>query len=130
MMDKDELIHKAKQARTKAYAPYSKFKVGAALLTDEGKVYSGANIENSSYSLTCCAERVAIFKAVSAGDANFNKLAVIGNTAEVISPCGACRQVMAEFFDENVLIYLSNLSGSVEETTISQLLPHSFTLKK
>lgn len=129
-MDSSQLINEAKQAREKAYAPYSKFKVGAALLSGSGKVYYGANIENSSYSLTCCAERIAIFKAVSEGEMGFTKFAIIGNSEDPISPCGACRQVMAEFFDDHVKIYLTNLTGNLKKTTISQLLPDSFTLKE
>lgn len=91
-------------------------------------MYGGCNIENASYSLTCCAERVAIFKAISAGDTNFKAMAVVGDTEDVISPCGACRQVMAEFFKEDVTIYLSNLKGLVEVTNITKLLPNSFQL--
>lgn len=127
-LKRDELIKKAKEARQVAYAPYSNFKVGAALLTSKGKLYLGNNIENSSYSLTCCAERVAIFKAVSSGEQHFKKLAVVGNTKKVIQPCGACRQVMAEFFTEEVKIYLANLKGDMIETNISHLLPESFSL--
>lgn len=129
-MNNNELIAKSKQAMNYAYAPYSNFKVGAALMTADGTVYLGANIENSSYSLTCCAERVAIFKAVSEGHFQFNEMAVIGATEEPISPCGACRQVMAQFFDEHVTIYLANKNGNFNVTTIAELLPHSFTFEK
>lgn len=122
------LIEKAKKAREEAYAPYSKFKVGAALQTKLGKVYTGCNIENSSYSLTCCAERVAIFKAISQGEREFMNIVVIGDTEEPISPCGACRQVMSEFFNDDVVIYLANLQGKIKETRISELLPGSFSL--
>jgi cytidine deaminase len=128
-MKTETLIEKAKLVREKAYAPYSKFKVGAALEVKSGTVYTGCNIENSSYSLTCCAERVAIFQAIAQGEREFNHLVVIGDTEEPIRPCGACRQVMSEFFDENVKITLINLQGDYEETNISQLLPASFTLK-
>src|SRR5690625_1715756 len=94
-----------------AYAPYSNFQVGAAVQTDSGKIYTGCNIENSSSSLNCCAERVAIFQAIQAGDKEFTSMAVIANTSKMISPCGACRQVMAEFFSDNVDIYLYNKDG-------------------
>lgn|SRR5690625_3734386 len=129
-MNNNGLILKAKRAMKCAYAPYSNFKVGAALMTIDGSVYSGVNIENSSYSLTCCAERVAIFKAVSDGHLQFKEMAIVGDTEEPISPCGACRQVMNEFFDENVKIYLANTIGNYRATNIAKLLPDSFRLEK
>lgn len=129
-MNPKRLVQEAQKAQKSAYAPYSQFKVGAALLTKEGKLFVGSNIENSSFSLTCCAERVAIFKAVSEGNVTFSKLAIIANSEGPISPCGACRQVMAEFFDDDVNIYLTNLKGELRVTSISQLLPNSFMLKK
>src|SRR5699024_2983524 len=104
-MNHNHLITKSKKAMDYAYAPYSYYKVGAAVKTIDGSIFLGANIENSSYSLSCCAERVAIFKAVSEGHALFKEMAIVGATEEPISPCGACRQVMAEFFDEHVNIY-------------------------
>src|SRR5699024_12554629 len=102
----DELIKKAKQAREKAYVPYSKFKVGAALLGKSGTIYTGCNIENSSFSLTCCAERNTIFKAISDGEKSFEKMAVIADTTDAISPSGACRHVMVDFIttDTNILL--------------------------
>lgn len=124
-----ELIEQATLARKQAYAPYSKFKVGAVVKTKSGTIYTGCNIENSSYSLTCCAERVAIFKAIAHGERDFESMVVIGDTDEPISPCGACRQVMSEFFNDEVAIYLVNLKGDLKETSISQLLPTSFSLK-
>lgn len=129
-MNNNKLIAKSKKAMDYAYAPYSNFKVGAALMTTDGLIYLGANIENSSYSLSCCAERVAIFKAVSDGHLQFKEMAVIGSSEEPISPCGACRQVMVQFFDERVTIYLANTKGDYRKTTISELLPNSFTLEK
>lgn len=129
-MDYNDLIKKAEQTMKYAYAPYSRFKVGAALVTLKGEVFTGSNVENSSYSLTCCAERVAIFKAVSEGHTEFKKMAIIGDTEAPTSPCGACRQVMAEFFNEQVKIYLANTRGNVEKTTIDKLLPASFMLGK
>lgn len=125
---KEQLISVAAQARLNAYVPYSKFAVGVALLTKSEKVYTGCNIENASYGLTCCAERVAIFKAVSEGETDFSAIAIIGETESPISPCGACRQVMAEFFQNDVAIYLANLDGDIASTTIEELLPFSFKL--
>ena len=121
-----ELLLAAKNARGKAYAPYSKFKVGAAVKSSTGVVYEGANVENVSFSLTCCAERVAIFAAVTAGESSIDSMLVIGDTDEPISPCGACRQVISEFFTEETAIYLANIKGDVIKTTISQLLPDGF----
>lgn len=124
----EQLIKEANQARENAYVPFSTFKVGAAVKTKSGRVYTGCNIENSSFSLTCCAERTAIFKAVSQGEREFTDIAVIADTEEVVSPCGACRQVMAEFFTDEVGIYLSNLNGAVKRTTLEEILPNYFKL--
>lgn len=125
-----ELVDQAIQAFTNAYAPYSKFKVGAALLAASGRVYLGCNIENAAYSPTNCAERTAIFKAVSEGERKFKALAVAADTDEVITPCGVCRQVLAEFFDDEVVILLANLNGQVVQTKLSELLPGAFTGEK
>lgn len=125
---KEKLIFNAKQAREKAYTPYSSFKVGAAVLTSSGNIYSGCNIENASFSLTCCAERTAIFKAISEGEDQFEAMAVIADSEGAISPCGACRQVMAEFFDKDTQIFLTDISGDTKITTINELLPFSFNL--
>lgn len=125
---KENLIVEAKKALENAYVPYSSFQVGAALLTSSGSVFLGCNIENASFSLTCCAERTAIFKAVSEGEREFSALAVVADEKGPVSPCGACRQVMAQFFDENVEIYLTNLAGEIKTTTIGELLPFSFRL--
>ena len=132
-MDKETLIAEAIKARENAYAPYSQFKVGAALLTKEGKVYHGCNIENAAYSPTNCAERTAFFKAVSEGDRDFSAIAIVGykdkgksEKGEYCAPCGVCRQVMREFCNPNeFLIYLSD--GETQKTyTLDQLLPFSF----
>jgi cytidine deaminase len=120
----EEVVNEAFKAKEKAYAPYSKFKVGAALLTKSGKVYTGCNIENASYGLSCCAERVAIFKAVSEGETEFDTLVVVGDTDEPISPCGACRQVMSEFGDFEVI--LVSKEKKVKKTSVKELLPYSF----
>ena len=118
-MDKKTLVEKAIEARSTAYVPYSKFQVGAAIITSNDQVYLGCNIENASYGLTNCAERTAIFKAVSEGDNEIKAIAVVADTEGPVSPCGACRQVIAEFATDDTKIYLANLNGDVKETTIS-----------
>ncbi|MBU2699089.1 cytidine deaminase [Sporomusaceae bacterium BoRhaA] len=123
---KDQLIQAAKEARENAYAPYSNFLVGAAVYTSSHKIYRGCNIENASYGLTNCAERTAIFKAVSEGEHKIEAIAVVGDTEGPLFPCGACRQVMAEFCDQDTKIYLANLHGNTEEWTMDQLLPGAF----
>lgn len=122
----NKLIKEARIAREGAYTPYSKFKVGAALLTESGSIYTGCNIENAAYPVSCCAERVAIFKAISSGESNFKQMAVIADTEGPVSPCGSCRQVMAEFFPKDMPIYLTNLEEKVQVTNIKELLPGSF----
>lgn len=126
-MEKEQLMTEAITARERAYVPYSKFKVGAALLTEDGKVYHGCNIENAGYSMTNCAERTAMFKAVSEGDLKFAALAVVADTKGPVSPCGACRQVIAEFCPPDMPVYLTNLNGTVQQTTVSELLPGAFS---
>lgn len=124
---KEKLIQAALQAKTAAYVPYSKFPVGAALLTADGEVYKGCNIENASFGLTNCAERTAFFKAISEGVTQFTALAVTANTEGPVSPCGACRQVMVEFCDPAMPVYLTNMKGNILETTVGELLPGAFT---
>src|SRR5699024_12552803 len=124
----DELIKKAKQAREKAYVPYSKFKVGAALLGKSGTIYTGCNIENSSFSLTCCAERNAIFKAISEGEKSFEKIAVIADTTDAVSSCGACRHVLVEFFTKATTTLLSNVKYNVNRTTAGEYIPFFYYL--
>jgi len=126
-MDVEKLIAESKKAREQAYVPYSKFPVGAALLAEDGTIYHGCNIENSAYSMTNCAERTAFFKAVSDGVRSFKALAVVADTEGPVSPCGACRQVIAEFCDGSMPVYLTNLNGDVEETTVAKLLPGAFS---
>ncbi|MBS4174855.1 cytidine deaminase [Bacillus sp. FJAT-49736] len=128
-MDVKWLVEQAIEAMQKAYVPYSSFKVGAALLTDDNKLYHGCNIENASYGLTNCAERTAIFKAVSEGDKQFKAIAIVGDTEGPVSPCGACRQVIAEFCDANTKVILANLRGDYVETSIDELLPGYFSKK-
>jgi cytidine deaminase len=121
---RDELIKTAIEARTRAYAPYSNYPVGAALLTSTGKIYTGVNVENAAYPTTMCAERVAVFKAVSEGECKFIAIAVV--TSNGGSPCGSCRQVLAEFgLDTRVLI--ADAQGQVvQETDVAGLLPGAF----
>lgn len=126
-METEKLIIEAKKARERAYVPYSKFKVGAALLTEDGKVYHGCNIENSAYSMTNCAERTALFKALSEGDKNFKTLVVIADTNRPVPPCGACRQVISELCSKDMTIVLTNLKGHIQEITVEELLPGAFS---
>ena len=120
----DELIKKAKEAREKSYSPYSHFKVGVALKTKSGKVYTGTNVENASYGLTICAERVAVYKAVSEGEQEFEALAVFTEADELTPPCGACRQVLWEF-SKDLLVVLVNLKDQ-KLLKLSDLLPLPF----
>ena len=124
-MKEIELIKKAKRARLKAYAPYSNFKVGAALLTKSGNVYTGANVENSTFGLTVCAERVAVLKAVNRGDKNFVKITIVADKNLPVTPCGACRQVLSEF-SKDLKIICANLQGKVERYSLKELLPEAF----
>jgi len=128
-MEKEELILKAKQARELSYSPYSNFKVGAAVLTKDGHVFVGANIENSSYPLCMCAERNAVYNAMLAGvkKEEMIALAICADTDSACSPCGACRQVLSELFPNDAPIYLSNLKGDVKITNINELLPFAFS---
>ncbi|KOP83487.1 cytidine deaminase [Cytobacillus solani] len=126
-MNVEKLIEEAKIARDKAYVPYSKFKVGAALLTEDGKIYHGCNIENAAYSMCNCAERTAIFKAYSEGDKKFTAMAVVADTDRPCSPCGACRQVIAELCPKDMKVFLTNLKGDIQEISIEGLLPGAFS---
>ncbi|NCO23554.1 MAG: cytidine deaminase [Candidatus Infernicultor aquiphilus] len=120
-----KLIGEAEQARKKAYTPYSKFKVGAAILTSEGRIFSGCNIENASFGLTICAERVAVFKAISEGFKKFEAIAIIADTIRPCYPCGACRQVILEF-GEDITLIMANLKGDIKINKIKELLPEAF----
>ncbi|MCM3765322.1 cytidine deaminase [Neobacillus niacini] len=126
-MHVEQLIEEAKKAREKAYVPYSKFGVGAALLTKDGKIYHGCNIENAAYSMCNCAERTALFKAYSEGDRNFQMMAVIADTDRPCSPCGACRQVISELCPRDMKVILTNLKGDIQEITVENLLPGAFS---
>jgi cytidine deaminase len=126
MLPKEKLINAAKKVSENAYAPYSGFQVGAALLTKSGKIFTGCNVENASYGLSNCAERTAVFKAVSEGEKEFAAIAIYTNTEQMFTPCGACRQVLAEF-DNEMMVIVSNGEKTVE-FTISKLLPHHFSI--
>ncbi len=122
---KQELIDAANMARQKAYVPYSKYRVGAALRTKSGKIFTGVNVENAAYPQTMCAERIAIFKAVSEGEQEFEAISVVTDNGG--SPCGGCRQVMAEF-GLNTVVLLANGEGKLlQELTVKDLLPEAFT---
>ncbi len=128
---KNELVAKAREAMKSAYAPYSHFHVGAAVLTEEGQIFTGCNIENSSYGATVCAERTAIFKAVSEGHRRISAIAICGGPKGVVEspafPCGICRQVMSEFGQADMTVYVVD-RDEVLEFTLGELLPHAFEL--
>ena len=128
-MNQKQLIEKAVAARKLSYSPYSHFAVGAALLCQDGQVFLGANVENSSYPLCMCAERNALYSAMMNGykKSDFVALAIVADTDEACSPCGACRQVISELFPKDGKIYLSNLKGALKETDIDALLPLAFS---
>jgi cytidine deaminase len=128
MIDWDMLITAAKKARENAYARFSNFKVGAALLSSDGKIFTGCNVENSSYGLTNCAERTAVFKAVSDGSTKFKALAVYTDANPPATPCGACRQVLYEF-NPDLEIVCANSMGVSEKFKLSDLLPEGFRLE-
>ncbi len=128
---KDKLIQAALEARSGAYAPYSRFHVGAALLTDAGRIYTGVNIENASYGAANCAERTAIFKAVSEGERTFTAIAIAGGVkdtepSDYCYPCGICRQVLAEFCSPDLRVYIVKSEKEYKELTLGELLPYSF----
>jgi len=128
-MTDGELVERAREAMERAYAPYSRFRVGAALLTKNGNLYLGCNVENASSGLTVCAERVAIGNAVSDGEKRFEAMAIATDSEQFITPCGACRQVIWEFAKE-LRIILSNARGEAKITHISELFPSPFQPKK
>ncbi|MEW9051285.1 MAG: cytidine deaminase [Neobacillus sp.] len=126
-MEEKVLIKEAIKASELAYVPYSKFQVGAALLSVDGQVFHGCNIENASYGMTNCAERTALFKAYSEGVTKFTSLTVVGDTERPISPCGACRQVISELCDPDMEVVLTNLKGDIQRMKVSDLLPGAFS---
>ena len=136
-MDKKALIDQAIEMTARSYAPYSKFHVGAALLGKDGKIYTGCNVENAAYGPSNCAERTAVFKAVSEGCRDFEAIAIVGGPEDekgkpaikdFCPPCGVCRQVLAEFCDKDFKILLANGAGEIKEFTLGELLPESFSL--
>src|ERR1700724_3923446 len=125
MSEHDALIAAARVAREHAHAPFSNFRVGAAVRAKSGRIFAGCNIENATLGLTCCAERVAIFKAVSEGERGFEAIAVVTETDNLTPPCGACRQIIWEFCGD-VPVILANLKGKIEHESAGQLLPRPF----
>jgi cytidine deaminase len=123
-----ELIDSAKKVREKAYAPFSNFLVGAAVRTKDGKIYTGCNVESASYGLTVCAERIAIWKAVSEGEREFECVAVVTDTEELTPPCGTCRQIIWEFCGD-IPVTFSNLKGKTETVMMKEILPRAFDTK-
>ena len=128
--NKKKLLLAAKKARKKAYAPYSNFHVGSAVLGGNGKIYSGCNVENASFGLTSCAERNAVFAMIADGEKRIREVLVIGESDGFLPPCGACRQVLAEFAAPTVRVHMGNRKGELRTTTIGELLPFVFHLKK
>lgn len=128
-MTHEMLLAAAKEALTNAYAPYSNFTVGAALLCRDGTVYRGCNIENAAFSPTVCAERVAFFKAISEGKREFAAIAIVNGNGSPCSPCGVCRQVMAEFCDAAFTVILESENDTPVSYTLAELLPHTFSLE-
>jgi len=127
---KEELLAAAKQAREKAYAPYSNFRVGAAVLASDGRIFSGCNVENASLGLSCCAERSAISAMIAAGEREIREILVIGDSEEFLPPCGACRQAIAEFAPPAAVVHMCNRSGAWRDATVTELIPSVFRLKK
>lgn len=128
-MEDRELFQIAIKAKERAYAPYSRYKVGAAVMTDRGNIYAGVNVENASFGAANCAERTAVFKAVSEGERKIVAVAVAGDDEDIPYPCGICRQVIAEFGDQDTKIICGSGSGSLEIHTLGELLPHAFKLR-
>ncbi len=133
-MDKKDLFMLAKEAMKNSYAPYSNYNVGAVLLTKNGDVYKGCNIENASYSVTCCAERNALFNAIASGVKEFEAICIVGGKNGEITdyamPCGVCRQALAEFCDVDFKVYVGKSENDIKEFTLSELLPYSFDKSK
>lgn len=124
---KDKLFELALRARENAYCPYSKFKLGSALVTDKGNFYTGCNIENAAYAVTACGERTAVFTMVAAGERKIKELLVVADGDVLISPCGVCRQVIQEFSDPDTIIHMANLNGIQKSAPMKEVLPFAFT---
>lgn len=128
-MDNDILISYARKAMGNAYAPYSGFSVGAALLTTDGDVFTGCNVENSSFGATICAERCAVLKAISEGCTSFSKIAIVSSSDNLTFPCGICRQFLSEFMEDGIVV-LCDAKGEIKEYTLESLIPFAFNLAK
>ena len=126
-VDPQQLIQLATEVSERAYAKYSNFRVGAAVLTDDGQVYVGCNVENASYGLTICAERSAVFSAVAGGASKIVAVGIYTPTDHLVTPCGACRQVLTEF-SANMQVFIGNRAGQMQEYSLAALLPHNFEL--
>jgi len=126
-MDYDLLVKMATEAKDNAYAPYSGFRVGAAVLTDNGRIYTGCNVENSSYGATICAERTAVVKAVSDGETEIVAVAVAGDSERYTFPCGICRQVISEFGKDDTKVICINKNGQYKIYDLKDIIPHAFT---
>ncbi|MGH9899430.1 MAG: cytidine deaminase [Pyrinomonadaceae bacterium] len=124
-----DLIEAASAAREHAYAPYSRFRIGAAVETGDGRIFTGCNIESSTYGLTICAERVALWKALSEGIREFKRIVIVADTKKLVPPCGACRQIVSDFCSAETEVVMANSSGEMEIVTIERLLPSAFDHK-
>jgi len=129
-MTEQELLHHAIGAKTRAYAPYSNFPVGAALLAEDGTVFTGCNVENAAYGCCICAEQTAVVKAVSEGHQKFRAIAVVGNSEGPCLPCGTCRQVLSEFAGSDLPVICAGADGAFQGYTLGELLAHSFRLER
>ncbi|MGH9914622.1 MAG: cytidine deaminase [Pyrinomonadaceae bacterium] len=129
MMILKDLIEAASAAREHAYAPYSRFRIGAAVETGDGRIFTGCNIESSTYGLTICAERVALWKALSEGIREFKRIVIVADTKKLVPPCGACRQIVSDFCSAETEVVMANSSGEMEIVTIERLLPSAFDHK-
>ena len=125
-MNYSELLQIANKVKLNSYSPYSNFRVGAVVVTDEGTLYSGVNVENASYGLTNCAERTAIFNAVSSGERKFKTIVLVSDSEDFITPCGACRQVLMEICGEDLEVVMSNIDNEIRILKLEELLPLSF----
>lgn len=128
-MENETLISYAKKAMGNAYAPYSQFCVGAAVLTSDGEIFTGCNVENASFGATICAERCAVLKAISEGYTSFEKIAIVSSSDNLTYPCGICRQFLSEFMEEGFIV-LEDSYGNIKEYSLEELLPFAFNLSK
>jgi cytidine deaminase len=125
-MNYSDLLQIANKVKSNSYSPYSKFRVGAVLVTEKGEMYTGVNVENSSYGLTNCAERTAVFKAVTEGEKEFKSIVLVSDAEDFITPCGACRQVLMEICGNDLEVVMSNINHEIRILKLEELLPLSF----